>query len=138
MKMSKLALLGTALVGGIAAWAQEYPLAEARFDYSYARYASSGTYTKGHSLNGGGGTFVYNISEYLGIKPTSKAMAVPTRNSSYPRVLAPISHTEEQVTCKKLIYLLVRSAPKGSRSKNSAVCSSSLWRCAFERIRQRL
>jgi len=64
----KLTVFGVALIFGLAAWAQEYPLAEAGFDYSYARYAPSAAYTQGHSLNGGGGSFVYNISEYLGIK----------------------------------------------------------------------
>jgi hypothetical protein len=68
MKMTKLVVFSVGLIIGVAAWAQEYPLAEAGFDYSYARYAPSAAYTKGHSLNGGGGTFVYNISEYLGLK----------------------------------------------------------------------
>jgi len=68
MRIVKVLVLGAMLLIGIAAWTQEYPLAEAGFDYSYARYAPSGPYTQGHSLNGGGGTFVYNISEYLGIK----------------------------------------------------------------------
>jgi hypothetical protein len=68
MKITKVAVLGFVLLIGAAAWAQEYPLAEAGFDYSYARYAPSGKYTSGHSLNGGGGSFVYNVSEYLGIK----------------------------------------------------------------------
>lgn len=68
MKITKLAVFGGVLLVGLGAWAQEYPLAEAGFDYSYARYAPSAAYTQGHSLNGGGGSFVYNISEYLGIK----------------------------------------------------------------------
>lgn len=68
MKITNIAMVGVVLIIGVAACAQEYPLAEAGFDYSYARYAPSGAYTKGHSLNGGGGTFVYNISEYLGLK----------------------------------------------------------------------
>ena len=68
MKIKKFAVLSALLTIGMTAWAQEYPLAEAGVDYSYARYAPSASYTKGHSLNGGGGTFVYNISEYLGLK----------------------------------------------------------------------
>lgn len=68
MKIMKVAIFGAVLLIGLAAWAQEYPLAEVGVDYSYARYAPSASYTQGHSLNGGGGTFVYNISEYLGLK----------------------------------------------------------------------
>jgi uncharacterized protein YaiE (UPF0345 family) len=49
------------------AWAQEAPRAELSFDYSFARYAPSASYTKGHSLNGGGGRFVYNIGQIFGI-----------------------------------------------------------------------
>ena len=79
MKIANIAIVGVVLIIGAAACGQEYPLAEAGFDYSYARCAPSGAYTKGHSLNGGGGTFVYNISEYLGLK--ADLMAVTTRIS---------------------------------------------------------
>jgi hypothetical protein len=68
MRKTKLAVLGAVLIIGAAAWAQEYPRAEGGFDYSYARYAPSAAYTQGHSLNGGGGSFVYNINQYLGVK----------------------------------------------------------------------
>jgi hypothetical protein len=68
MKILKVAALAVAFLIGLSASGQEYPLAEAGFDYSYARYAPSGAYTQGHSLNGGGGSFVYNVNEYLGIK----------------------------------------------------------------------
>ncbi|HKF47154.1 MAG TPA: hypothetical protein VKB38_07330 [Terracidiphilus sp.] len=49
------------------AWAQEAPKAELSFDYSFARYSPSASYTKGHSFNGGGGAFKYNFGQYLGI-----------------------------------------------------------------------
>jgi len=70
MKITNTIVLGALLLVGLAAWAQEYPLAEGSLDYSYARYAPSGPYTNGHSLNGGGGSFVLNIfeNEYVGIK----------------------------------------------------------------------
>jgi hypothetical protein len=55
------------LVGIVAAWAQEAPRAELSFDYSFLRYAPSAAYTQGHSLNGGGGRFKYNVNEWLGI-----------------------------------------------------------------------
>lgn len=59
-------LLGVMLLG-LTAWAQEFPRAELAFDYSFARYAPSASYTQGHSLNGGGGAIKVNINEYLGI-----------------------------------------------------------------------
>jgi Outer membrane protein beta-barrel domain len=61
-------VLGTTLLCGLAAWSQEFPRAEVGLDYSYARYAPSAPYSKGHSLNGGGGSLVFNLNEYIGIK----------------------------------------------------------------------
>lgn len=61
-------VLGTILLSAVAAWSQEFPRAEVGFDYSYARYAPSAPYSKGHSLNGGGGSLVFNLNEYIGIK----------------------------------------------------------------------
>ena len=68
MKVTKLFIFGGILLLGMAACAQEFPRTELGFDYSYARFGPSAPYTKGHSLNGGGGSVVINISEYLGIK----------------------------------------------------------------------
>ena len=41
----------------LSAAAQEFPRAELAIDYSFVRYAPSAAYTKGHSLNGGGGAW---------------------------------------------------------------------------------
>ena len=68
MKIKYAIVFGAILLLGVAAGAQEYPKGEVGFDYSYARYAPSASYTKGHSLNGGGGWAVYNFNEYIGIK----------------------------------------------------------------------
>jgi len=68
MKVVKTILLAAILLLGLGAWAQEFPKIEVGADYSYARYAPSAAETKGLSLNGGGGTFVYNINKYFGIK----------------------------------------------------------------------
>lgn len=69
MMKSITCAVGTLLILGVAAaWSQEFPRAELGFDYSYARYGPSAPYSKGHSLNGGGGALVFNINEYLGIK----------------------------------------------------------------------
>ena len=48
--------LGAIFLAGLTAWAQEFPRVEVGADYSYLRFAPSGPYTKGHSLNGGGGS----------------------------------------------------------------------------------
>jgi hypothetical protein len=61
MQLAVLLLLGS------AARAQEIPKAELAGDYSFVRYAPSAAYTQGHSLNGGGGTFKYNIGPLFGI-----------------------------------------------------------------------
>lgn len=55
------------LLLGVTAWAQEFPRFELAGDYSYVRFAPSSSYTKGHSLNGGGGAFKVNINQYIGI-----------------------------------------------------------------------
>jgi hypothetical protein len=58
----------TILLLSTIAWCQEFPKGELGFDYSYARFAPNTARTNGHSLNGGGGTLVFNINQYLGIK----------------------------------------------------------------------
>jgi len=68
MKFVKAVVFSAIFLLGLAAWAQEFPRAEVGFDYSYARYSPSASYSKGHSLNGGGGSATFNINEYLGIK----------------------------------------------------------------------
>jgi ABC-type transporter Mla subunit MlaD len=56
MKATKIVIFGAIFLLGVAAWAQEYPKYEVGFNYSYARYAPSVSYSKGHGLNGGGGS----------------------------------------------------------------------------------
>ncbi|HET7640287.1 MAG TPA: hypothetical protein VFK47_16295, partial [Ktedonobacteraceae bacterium] len=68
MTFTKLIFVVAILLLGLGAAAQEFPRSEIGFDYSYARYAPSAPYSKGHSINGGGGSLVFNINEYIGIK----------------------------------------------------------------------
>jgi hypothetical protein len=68
MTVRKVLIFGAILLLGLTAWAQEFPRAELGVDYSYARYSPSSSYSKGHSLNGGGGSATININEYLGIQ----------------------------------------------------------------------
>lgn len=68
MKVTRVLAFGAILLLGMAAWAQEFPRTELGIDYAYARYSPSAPYSKGHSLNGGGGSATVNIDDYLGIK----------------------------------------------------------------------
>lgn len=68
MNVNKALMVGVILLVGMAAFGQEFPRAEVGFNYSYARFAPSASYSKGHSLNGGGGSVVFNWNEYLGIR----------------------------------------------------------------------
>ncbi len=68
----------------LAAAAQEFPRAEVAIDYSFARYSPSAAYTKGHSLNGGGGSFMYNLNSYLGLKMDLQGYGSNTTNFVIP------------------------------------------------------
>ena len=68
MKGVKLGVFGAILVSGIVLWAQEFPRGEVGLDYSYVRFAPSAPYSKGHSINGGGGSIAYNINDVIGVK----------------------------------------------------------------------
>jgi hypothetical protein len=68
MKATKLLVFASALLFAVAASAQEFPRVDVGIDYSYARYAPSAPYSRGHSLNGGGGSATFNITHNFGIK----------------------------------------------------------------------
>ena len=67
MKLRSVMQLTALMVLASCAWAQEAPRTELAFDYSFARYNPSASYTKGHSFNGGGGQFKFNVTHNLGI-----------------------------------------------------------------------
>jgi hypothetical protein len=67
-KIKVIQLAGVVILLGLSAWAQEFPRFEVGADYSFARFNPNAAYTNGHSLNGGGGSFVVNFNEFLGIK----------------------------------------------------------------------
>jgi hypothetical protein len=85
MKSTKVIQLGIAvMLLALTAAAQEFPRYELGLDYSFARFAPSASYTQGHSLNGGGGSFVININEYLGIKADFQGYQSTTNNFHIP------------------------------------------------------
>jgi len=67
MKIRPAIQLTAVVLLGAWASAQEAPKSELTLDYSFARYAPSASYTKGHSLNGGGGQIKFNMGQYFGI-----------------------------------------------------------------------
>ena len=76
---------------GTLAWAQEAPKMELAFDYSFARYAPSASYTKGHSLNGGGGQFKYNfgrtfgiMADFQGYNSNTTKFTIPVGSPNFP------------------------------------------------------
>jgi hypothetical protein len=104
MKSRGIFLLGVTIVLLTGScFAQEFPKWDLGLDYTYARWnpsnfpagTISGTNQKfgnGHSLNGGGGTFTYNISGLLGIKgdlqgygSTTSQFLIPVGNAVVPR-----------------------------------------------------
>jgi hypothetical protein len=68
MNITKAIVFGAIFLVGVTAWTQEFPRVEVGATYDYLRFSPSGPYTKGHSLNGGGGSLTYNWNEYLGLK----------------------------------------------------------------------
>ena len=68
MNLKNLFVIGTVLLLGAAAMAQEYPKAELSLDYSYVHFAPAQANTNNKGLNGGGGAFVYNFNHMLGVK----------------------------------------------------------------------
>lgn len=68
MNLNRILVAGAIFLLGTAVWAQEFPRAEVAVNYSYQRFAPTVKYAQGHSLNGGGGSVVFNWNEYLGIR----------------------------------------------------------------------
>ena len=123
MSIIKGVTLGSMLLLGLAAWAQEFPRVEVGADYSYVRYAPSASYTKGHSLNGGGGSATYNFTSYLGIKMDLQGFNSNTTgfniapNSTFPNGL------NGSVSGNLFTYLLVLKSRFGcTDSSRSANC----------------
>lgn len=68
MSLIKSLVFGAILLLGVAAVAQEYPKAELSVDYSYMHFAPAQADTQNKSLNGGGGAFVWNFTDHIGVK----------------------------------------------------------------------
>jgi hypothetical protein len=85
MKMKVTVLFGLGLLLGGAAFAQDYPRIEVPVDYSYVRWnPAHGDVLNSHSLNGGGGQFVYNPWPYFGFKADLQGYASTTSQVNIP------------------------------------------------------
>lgn len=85
MKITKIILSAAVLLLGLAAWAQDYQKVEVAVDYSYFRYNPSHAYVNnGYSLNGGGGSFDYNFTKYLGLKAELEGYGSTTYTFNVP------------------------------------------------------
>jgi hypothetical protein len=67
MKIRNVMLVGVALLMGGSAFAQEYAKWEIPVDYTYVR-ANPSRFGNNRSLNGGGGSVVYNFNRFFGIR----------------------------------------------------------------------
>lgn len=71
---------------GLAAFAQEgHPTTETAIFYSYARFSPSHAYVpNSYSFNGGGGSFTYNFTKYIGAKAEFVGYGSNTQSFSIP------------------------------------------------------
>jgi hypothetical protein len=76
--------VGVMLLTSIVGIAQEYPKAELALDYSYLHFAPAQQFTSNHSLNGGGGAFVINFRDHIGLKMDLQGYANSTSTFSIP------------------------------------------------------
>ena len=82
-RLMKCCLIASVLVLSASVWAQEFPVGELGFDYSYARFAPNASGSQGHSLNGGGGSVVFNLNSVIGIKMDLQGYGSDTSTFSF-------------------------------------------------------
>ena len=85
MKLKAALIMAAVLLLGQAAWSQEYPKYEIAIDYSYIHYNAVDYKIAGihfgqsFNLDGGGGSFVYNLNRFFGLKAEFQGYASNTR-----------------------------------------------------------
>ena len=84
MKPVKFTCWAAGMLLTVCAFGQEFPRYEVGADYSYVRFVPSANSTNNHSLNGGGGSFVFNVDEYFGIKADLQGYASTTSLFVFP------------------------------------------------------
>jgi len=83
-KVKVVQLAATFMLFGLNVWAQEFPRVEVGADYSYGRFIPTRDARTPYSLNGGGGSLVVNINEFLGIKMDLQGYKSTTRDFVIP------------------------------------------------------
>jgi hypothetical protein len=106
MNVTKAIVFGAVFLVGVTAWTQEWPKVEVGADYSYLRFAPSGPYTKGHSLNGGGGSLTFDWNEYLGLKLDLQGYSSNTTGFNIPANLTFPNGLTGNVQGNMFTYLL--------------------------------
>jgi len=90
MKLKAALIMAAVLLLGQAAWSQEHPKYEIVFDYSYVHYNATDFRIAGihfgqsFSLNGGGASFVYNLTPIIGLKGEFQGYESNTRFVTIP------------------------------------------------------
>jgi outer membrane protein OmpA-like peptidoglycan-associated protein len=97
MKLKAAFILMAILLLGLAALSQEHPKAEISIDYSYVHYQAIDyefphyNFGQAFDLNGGGGSFVYNLTKMFGVKAefigydsSTQLVSVPPGNPFFP------------------------------------------------------
>src|SRR4051794_37058462 len=100
-----LLTLGAMLLTSVCGIAQEYPKAELALDYSYLHFAPAQQFTKNHSLNGGGGAFVYNFAKNFGVKMDLQGFNGFTNTFNIPATAALPSGANGSVSGNVFTYL---------------------------------
>jgi hypothetical protein len=100
-----LLTLGAMLLTSVCGIAQEYPKAELALDYSYLHFAPAQQFTKNHSLNGGGGAFVYNFAKNFGVKMDLQGYNGFTNTFNIPATAALPSGANGSVSGNVFTYL---------------------------------
>jgi len=97
VKLKTAVVVVAIILFGLSAWSQENPKAEVSIDYSYVHYQAvdyefpNFDFGRAFSLNGGGGSFVYNFShmfgfkaEFLGYDSGTSTVILPPGNPFFP------------------------------------------------------
>jgi Outer membrane protein beta-barrel domain len=100
MKTMHVFQIGALALVGMTAYAQEAPKAELAFDYSFARYYPSASYTQAHDFNGGGGQIKFNLGQNFGL-----ALDLQGYDSSNIKYTVPTTNATGTVSGNVFTYL---------------------------------
>jgi len=140
--MKKLLLLVIALLVGGTAYAQENPRWELSADYSFARWnPSQGTVLNLHSLNGGGGSLVYNLTGFLGIKADLQGYGSQSNTFVFPDRKSITSGGRFHQCERQSVYVYLWPGGQASDAQSATIFPNTFWRgtqqCLSQPLQQR-